>query len=141
MRRHRLRGGLWSFVFLALRRLLELAVLSTRSESANRLELLVPAPRDRRTQTAGQTPCVSASRPGTAAALSRLLPRYRWGVFGVTPDTLPTLHRRLVARRWTYPHRKPGRPPVDEDTTPSYACRTGLAGSSMSMSWWREPTR
>ena len=35
----------------------------------------------------------------------------------MTPDTLLTWHRWLVARRWTYPHRKPGRPPVDEDTT------------------------
>jgi len=51
------------------------------------------------------------------AALSRLLPRGRWGVFGVTPATLLTWHRRLVARRWTYPHRSPGRPRVDEETT------------------------
>jgi hypothetical protein len=26
-------------------------------------------------------------------------------------------HRRLVARRWTYPHRPPGRPPVDNETS------------------------
>lgn len=38
------------------------------------------------------------------AALSRLLPRHRWPqVFGVRPDTLLRWHRRLVARRWTYP--------------------------------------
>jgi putative transposase len=25
-------------------------------------------------------------------------------------------HRRLVAGAWTYPHRRPGRPPLDHDT-------------------------
>jgi hypothetical protein len=44
------------------------------------------------------------------AALSRLLPRDRWGAFFVTPATLLRWHRELVANRWTYPHRRPGRP-------------------------------
>jgi transposase InsO family protein len=51
------------------------------------------------------------------AVLSRLLPRSSWGTFGVTPTTLLSWHRRLVTRRWTYPHRPPGRPPVDDQTT------------------------
>jgi putative transposase len=46
------------------------------------------------------------------AALSRLIPRYRWGeVFTVTPATLLAWHRRLVARKWGYAsRRRPGRP-------------------------------
>src|SRR5215831_1655395 len=37
------------------------------------------------------------------AALSRLIPRHRWGaVFVVTPTTLLAWHRRLVARHWDY---------------------------------------
>jgi transposase len=46
------------------------------------------------------------------AALSRLIPRHRWGeVFAVTPATLLAWHRRLVARKWDYTsRRRPGRP-------------------------------
>jgi putative transposase len=46
------------------------------------------------------------------AALSRLIPRGRWGeVFAVTPATLLAWHRRLVARKWDYTNRRrPGRP-------------------------------
>ncbi len=46
------------------------------------------------------------------AALSRLIPRQRWGeVFAVTPGTLLAWHRRLVTRKWDYSsRRRPGRP-------------------------------
>src|SRR5882757_6096581 len=45
------------------------------------------------------------------AALSGLIPRVRWDeVFPVTPKTLLSWHRRLVAREYTAVRRAPGRP-------------------------------
>ena len=46
------------------------------------------------------------------AALSRLIPRPRWGeVFTVTPAAVLAWHRRLAARKWDYTSaRGPGRP-------------------------------
>jgi putative transposase len=46
------------------------------------------------------------------AAASRLLPRERWSLFLVSPQTLLRWHRELVRRKWTYLHRRPGRPRV-----------------------------
>src|SRR5581483_7533307 len=48
------------------------------------------------------------------AALSRLVPRQRWGeIFPVTPATLVVWHRRLVSWKWDYTaRRQPGRPPT-----------------------------
>jgi len=48
------------------------------------------------------------------AALSRLLPRWRWSeVFSVTPATILAWHRKLVSRSWDYTaRRRPGRPPT-----------------------------
>ena len=47
------------------------------------------------------------------AAVSRLLPRVARACFSVRPETLLRWHRRLVARRWTYPSTRLGRPPLD----------------------------
>ena len=48
------------------------------------------------------------------AVLSRLLPSGMRLHPIVTPDTLLTWHRRLVARKWTYP-TVPGRPPIPDE--------------------------
>jgi len=47
------------------------------------------------------------------AAASRLLPRDRWGVFLVSPQTLVRWHGELVRRKWSYERRRMGRPPLD----------------------------
>ena len=46
------------------------------------------------------------------AALTRLLPSNRQRHRFVTPETLLRWHRDLVRRRWTKPHRPPGRPSI-----------------------------
>ena len=46
------------------------------------------------------------------SALSRLLPTSLCQLRLVSPRTLLRWHAQLVARRWTYPHRRPGRPPT-----------------------------
>lgn len=49
------------------------------------------------------------------AGLGRLLSRRVRAGFVVTPDTLLGWHRRLAARRWVFPQRRPGRPRVSRE--------------------------
>ena len=60
----------------------------------------------------GRPSCCPADRV-FLAALSRMLPRERWGSVFVRPETIRRWHRSLRARHWTYPHRRPGRPATD----------------------------
>ena len=75
MNRHRVRGGLWAFAYLALRRLLELVVLAIRSESANQVELLALRHEVAVLRRQLGRPAYQAADRTFLAALSRLLPR------------------------------------------------------------------
>jgi putative transposase len=103
----------WSFVYLALCRLVQLVVLLCKSERSKELEILVLrhelAMLRRQPRRARLRPVDRAM----LAALARALPRSAWTSLSVRPATLLRWHRQLVRRRWTCPHRQPGRPPLD----------------------------
>jgi transposase len=102
-----------SFVYWSLRQLLELAVLRRRSEREKEIEILVLRHQLRVLQRQVTRPQLTQADRALLAAFSRVLARRAWrrSLF-VTPATLMRWHRELVARRWTYPHRRPGRPPT-----------------------------
>jgi putative transposase len=56
-------------------------------------------------------PQLTQAERALLAALGRMVLRAT-GVVFVTPATLLRWHRELVARRWTYPSRSPGRSPT-----------------------------
>ncbi len=117
MRGRRARGQLWAFVYLAVRRLFELFLLSFRSEQSKEVELLTLRHEVGVLRRQVARPAYQSADRALLAVLSRLLPRSSWAAFGVTPATFLAWHRRLVARHWTYPHRRPGRPLVDNEVT------------------------
>jgi putative transposase len=101
-------------------RALEFVVLLGRSDDAKEFELLALRHEVAMLRRLVKRQSFEPADRALLAALSRLPPRSRWGAFDVTPATLLGWHRRLVVRRWTYPHRRPGRPCVDEETTSSW---------------------
>ena len=103
---------IFSAAYLVVRRLLGCLIVLARREVSKDAGLLVL-----RHENAVLRRQIGRIRyqPGDRlwlAALSRLVPRRRWGeVFTVTPATLLTWHRRLVTRTWDYTsRRRPGRP-------------------------------
>jgi len=105
----------WSFVYLALRRSLELVTLCFRSAEAKEIEILVLRHELVVLRRQHPRPRLQLKDRALLAALSRLLSRARWSVFLVRPETLLRWHRRLVRRRWTYPTASNGRPPISEE--------------------------
>jgi putative transposase len=104
-----------SFVYVIACRLFELAVLLTRSERSKELEILVLRHELSILRRQVRRPQFAPRDRLLLAALSRVLPRRSWRAFLVRPETLLRWHRRLVAKHWTYPHRRPGRPPIDDE--------------------------
>jgi transposase InsO family protein len=104
-----------SLGYLALRYLLQIALLRPRSESFKDLEIVVLRHQLWVLRRQAGRPQLRPSDRLLLAAASRLLPRSRWRSFLVTPTTLLRWHRRLGARRWTYAGQT-GRPPVGSET-------------------------
>jgi putative transposase len=105
-------GVIWSFVYLAVRSLFALIVLLGRSDRSKELEILVLRHELVVLRRRSGRRRIEPADRALLATLSQALPRRAWAAFSVRPETLLRWHRGLVARRWTYPQRRPGRPPL-----------------------------
>ena len=102
---------LLSLCYVLVRRVLQVAVWRRRSEAVQALEVVVLRHELAILRRQTKRPTLTMVDRLFLAASSRLLPRKAWSAFIITPQTLLGWHRRLVTKRWTYPHRV-GRPPI-----------------------------
>jgi putative transposase len=104
---------LWTFAYLVVRNLFALVWLLARRRRSKEFEILLLRHELAVLRRHAGRPRLTRADRALFAALSRAAPRPAWRNLGVKPDTLLRWHRQLVARRWTYPHRKAGRPPLE----------------------------
>jgi hypothetical protein len=98
-----------------VRLVIDLLVLRGRCERSKDAEILVLRHQLAVLQRQSARPRFAPVDRAILAALARVVRRDRWSSFAVTPATLLRWHRRLIAKRWTYPHR-PGRPSTAAQT-------------------------
>jgi putative transposase len=97
-------------LYLILVRLSGWLVLLARSDAAKDAELLVLRHQVAVLQRTCQRCRLSWADRAVISALVRVLPQRRRLALIVSPRTVLRWHARLVARRWTFPHHRPGRP-------------------------------
>jgi putative transposase len=98
--------------YLILTRVLSWLALLGRTDAAKDVEILVLRHEVAVLRRHNPRPKLSWIDRALLSALSRLLPVELRRLRLVSPRTLLRWHAQLVARRWTYPRRHPGRPPV-----------------------------
>jgi hypothetical protein len=98
--------------YLMLARVASWLVLLARSDAAKDVEILVLRHEVAVLRRTNQRPTLTWVDRAFLSVVAKLLPmQLRW-LRLVSPRTLLRWHAQLVARRWTYPQRQPGRPPV-----------------------------
>src|SRR4051812_39439980 len=122
-----------SIGYLILRQVLQMIILVARGDRANAVEVLVLRHQVAVLRRQVRRLDLEPTNRAVLAGFSRLLPRARWAAFFITPATVLRWHRNLVARRWTYPPRRVGRPSVTAQVrelvlrlardNPSWGCR------------------
>src|ERR671926_1255966 len=100
-------------LYLIFVRLLGWLVLLGRSSASKDVELLVLRHEVAVLRRANPTPRLDWADRAVFAALVRRLPPMLRGHRLVTPGTILRWHRRLVAKKWTYPLHL-GRPPIND---------------------------
>ncbi|MDQ1578569.1 MAG: putative transposase, partial [Microbacteriaceae bacterium] len=100
-------------LYLIFLQLLNLLLLLGRSSASKDVELLVLRHEVAVLRRANPQPRMDWADRAVFAVLVRALPPMLRVHRLVTPGTILRWHRRLVAKKWTYPNRV-GRPPVDD---------------------------
>jgi len=98
--------------YLALVRVLSWLALLARADAAKCAEILVLRHEVAVLRRHNPRPRLNWVDRAVVSALSRLLPVDLRQLRLVSRRTLLRWHTQLVGRRWTYPRRQPGRPPV-----------------------------
>jgi len=106
-----------SFLYRAYCRVLQLIRLIARRDTDLAIEVVILRHEVAVLRRQVHRPAPEPADRAVLAGLARLLPRRRRGRFFVQPATLLRWHRDLVAKRWTYPHGRPGRPAIPKGTT------------------------
>jgi hypothetical protein len=103
-------------LYLIFARLCSWLVLLGRSSASKDAELIVLRHEVAVLRRTNSRPQLDWADRAVLAALIRLLPARLRAHRLVTPGTVLRWHRRLIARKWTYPHRT-GRPPASAEVT------------------------
>ena len=105
----------FALVYLLLRRLVRLFAGGVGDLSSD-IEVVVLRHQLMVLKRQGRRPRLRRRDRLFMVAISRVLPRARWSMLGVSPQTLLRWHRELVRRKWTFRRLSAGgRPPISDE--------------------------
>jgi hypothetical protein len=99
-------------IYVLISKLMGWTVLRTRSDTSKEIEILVLRHQLAVLRRRTPRPRISWTDRALIAALTRLLPARRHLGLLVTPSTILSWHRQLLARHWTMRPTRSGRPAI-----------------------------